>query len=622
MIVRLFFLFVLFFTYSNSLEIKAEKNQYDFRDFKVYHDKENQKELKDFLKDRSLFKNIEKTNLGIKKYPIWTYGKISNKTQKELNLILSNPRAGIDFLDVYVLKNGKLLKHHVLGDMNLQEKREILYRKSLFKLEILPNEEYEIISKYKSFGSIDINFIVMEEKNFIEFASKESNIFGFVVGFVFLMLILLLYINYAFPSKINIIYFFIIFGSLSIQFSVAGLFYQWGLNPYFNTIISWSFGNVAAGLIGLFPVYYFNLKNILPKTTYLLCFLSTIIFTLSVIFLFYPYKNDLLYLAPIANIIFLIISVILLFVSIKLFLKKVDGYKIYLLGNSLFLVCVVYFIFGLLSIVPTNYLFYLSLSIGSFVNVVFLGLLIVSNLLKMKQEKEKAMDMINEYSKLSTLGQSMINIYHQWKEPLNHIFYSINNIMAAKEFKDPRLDAIIDDGLAQIKNTALQMTNTSKNFLEVYKDKDYKESVDLLNSIQTVLRIFDKQSDDLKVQININMQEIYSLKTNKYLLSNIFMAIFENIFKTFKLRKIKNPILNINVTKENSMFIIKISDNAKGIKEYPINSIFEKDLSNSKSTGLGLFLVKSILTIKLDGDIKAENTNEGACFIIRIKDNN
>ena len=622
MIVRLFFLFVLFFTYSNSLEIKAVKNQYDFRDFKVYYDKENKKELKDFLKNKSLFQSIDKTNLGIKKYPIWTYGKISNKTQKELNLILSNPRAGIDFLDVYVLKNGKLLKHHVLGDMNLQEKREILYRKSIFKLEILPNEEYEIISKYKSFGSIDINFIVQEEKEFIQFASKESSIFGFVAGFIFLMLILLLYINYAFPSKINIIYFFIIFGSLSIQFSVAGLFYQWGLSSYFNTIISWSFGNVAAGLIGLFPIYYFNLKNILPKTTYLLYFLSAIIFILSAMFLFYPYKNDLLYLAPIANIIFLLISVILLFVSIKLFLKKLDGHKIYLLGNSLFLVCVVYFIFGLLSIVPTNYLFYLSLSIGSFVNVVFLGLLIVSNLLKMKQEKEKAMDMINEYSKLSTLGQSMINISHQWKEPLNHIFYSINNITAAKEFKDPKLDKIIDDGLAQIKNTALQMTNTSKNFLEVYKDKDYKESVDLLNSIQTVLRIFDKQSDDLKVQININMQEIYSLKTNKYLLSNIFMAIFENIFKTFKIRKIKNPILNINVTKENSMFIIKVSDNAKGIKEYPINSIFEKDLSNSKSTGLGLFLVKSILTIKLDGDIKAENTNEGACFIIRIKDNN
>jgi signal transduction histidine kinase len=305
-----------------------------------------------------------------------------------------------------------------------------------------------------------------------------------------------------------------------------------------------------------------------------------------------------LYLAPIANIIFLLISVILLFVSIKLFLKKVDGHKIYLLGNSLFLVCVVYFIFGLLSIVPTNYLFYLSLSIGSFVNVVFLGLLIVSNLLKIKEEKEKAMDMINEYSKLSTLGQSMINISHQWKEPLNHIFYSINNITAAKEFKDPRLDKIIDDGLAQIKNTALQMTNTSKIFLEVYKDKDYIESVDLLNSIQTVLRIFDKSINELSIMISINMQEKYQINTNKYLLSNVFMAIIENMIKIFKSRNIKNPKININISKKNNSYIIEICDNAQGIKEYLINSIFEKDFTNSNSTGLGLFLVKDILTIK------------------------
>ena len=620
MIIRLFFLFVLLFTFSNSLEIKDEKNQYDFRDFKVYHDIGNQIELKDFLKDKSLFKNTEKTNLGIKKYPVWTYGKISNKTQKELNLILSNPRAGIDFIDVYILKDGEVLKHHILGDMNLQEKREILYRKSIFKLEILPNDEYEIISRYKSFGAIDINFIVQEEKNFIEFASKESTIFGFVAGFVFLMLVLLLYINYAFPSKINIIYFFIIFGSLSIQFSVAGLFYQWGLNSYFNTIISWSFGNIAAGLIGLFPIYYFNLKNILPKTTYVLYFLSAIIFVLSATFLFYPYKNDLLYLAPIANIVFLIISGILLFVSIKLFLKKVDGYKIYLLGNSLFLACVVYFILGLLSIVPTNALFYLSLSIGSFVNVVFLGLLIVSNLLKIKNEKEKAMDMINEYSKLSTLGQSMINISHQWKEPLNHIFYSINNIMAAKEFKDPKLETIIDDGLLQIKNTALQMTNTSKNFLEVYKDKEYEESVDLLNSIQTVLRIFDKDINNLNIMININMQEKYQINTNKYLLSNIFMAIIENMIKVFKARNIKNPKISIDISKNDDNLVIQICDNAQGIKELPINSIFQKDFTNSNSTGLGLFLVKSILTMKLDGDIKAQNTQEGACFMISLKE--
>lgn len=286
MFFRILFLSFIIAIFADCLEIKDEKSQYDFRDFKIYQDKENQKELKDFIKDKSLFQSIEKTNLGIKKYPVWTYGKISNKTHKELNLILSNPRAGIDYIDVYILKDGEVLKHHILGAMNLQEKREILYRKSLFKLEILPNEEYEIISRYKSFGAMDINLIVQEEKDFIEFSSKESSIFGFVAGFVFLMLILLLYINYAFPSEINIIYFFIIFGSLSIQFSVAGLFYQWGLTSYLNTIISWSFGNVAAGLIGLFPVYYFNLKNILPKTTYVLYFLSAIIFALSTIFYF------------------------------------------------------------------------------------------------------------------------------------------------------------------------------------------------------------------------------------------------------------------------------------------------------------------------------------------------
>ncbi len=65
--------------------------------------------------------------------------------------------------------------------------------------------------------------------------------------------------------------------------------------------------------------------------------------------------------------------------------------------------------------------------------------------------------------------------------------------------------------------------------------------------------------------------------------------------------------------------VIQICDNAQGIIEFPINSIFEKDLTNSNYTVLGLFLLKDILTMKLNGDIKAKNTQNGACFSINIR---
>ena len=618
MLVRALFILLFIFSYANSFEIKEDKNTYNFDDFKVYYDKENQKTITDFIEDKSFFKKSENTNVGIKKHLVWTYGKIVNKTSTIKQLILTNPRAGVDFIDVYVLKDNKIVAQHILGDMNPQNTREILYRKSSFELILPKNGEYEIIIRYKSFGAIDINLIVQDEHKFISDISKESSSFGFVAGFAFLIIIIMLYINQAFPSKVNIIFFFIVLSSLTTQLSVSGVLYQIGLNPYINTIISWSFGNIGAALIGIFPIFYFNLQKLMPKSTVVLYFLSFLIVLLSFVFLFYPLKNDLLYLAPYANITFFIISFLLIYISLYLTMKKIDGYKIYLLGNSLFLMSVLYFILGLLGLVPTDNLFYLSLGIGLFLNILCLGLLIISNLLKMKNEKDDALILLNEYSKLSSIGQSMINLSHQWKEPLNHIYYAINNIQAAKEFKDPDLENIIDNSLEQIKQTANHMTNTGENFLNIYQDKSHIENVNIINSIKTAFIIFKKQLDELDILFIIDADDKYFIFTNKYLLANIFVIIFENIIKIFQLRKIQNPQVYISITQDNNIIKIIICDNAGGIKEFPINSIFEKDLTSSESTGLGLFLAKTILKLKLNGDIKADNLADGACFTITL----
>jgi two-component system, sensor histidine kinase LadS len=69
-------------------------------------------------------------------------------------------------------------------------------------------------------------------------------------------------------------------------------------------------------------------------------------------------------------------------------------------------------------------------------------------------------------------------------------------------------------------------------------------------------------------------------------------------------------------TNYESKLEIKISDNAVGIKITPIDSIFDKDLTQSNSTGVGLFIAKSILNMKLNGDISVENIKNGACFTI------
>lgn len=597
-----------------ALSIDKTQNYYDFNDFKIYQDKHGILSKNNVLMFKSEFEKNQKTNIGIKKYPVWTFGKIINNTEVEQRLVFVHPRAGIDFMDIYVYKDNKLIKEFKLGDMNPLENRIIESRKSNFFIPLEPKNEYEVFIKYKSFGAIDINLEVYQPKIYANIVKNESMYFGLIIGGISLILIILVVLMIYFPSVSTTLFFFILLGSAGIQLSVAGVFYEMGLNSYINTIISWSFGNIAAAFIGIFPIYYFKLKSILPKTTLVLKVLSYILILLSCSFLIYPFYNEILYLAPLANILFFIITLVLVFVSFKLYIKKVDGYKIFAFGNGLFLLCIIYFIFGLLGIVSTNKLFYFSLVFGTFINIFCLGYLIFANLIKIKKDKEEALLMINAYSKLSSVGQSMINLSHQWKEPLNHIYYAINSIQAAREFKDKDFDKILDNSIRQIKDTASHMTNTGKNFLSLYEDKTYEEKISVKTSIESVLIIFKKQIDELNLELDLKLQDGIFLNTNKYLLANIFMAIIENAIKIFKQRKIKNPKLSITIKKEIERIIIEISDNAGGIKEAPINSIFEKDMTNSNSTGLGLYLVKNILTLKLNGDVIVQNKDVGACF--------
>lgn len=620
--IKIFFCFFLLLLELQAFEIKEIKNTYNFNDFTIYEDTHKSLYINDIVKIKNEFKKSNKTNTSIKKYPIWSYGKILNNTNTTQRFIFTNPRAGVDFMDVYIVQDEKLIKKFELGDMNPLENRTIQSRKSNFLFELEVNTEYEFFIRYKSFGAIDTNLEIYQPKFYANIVKKESMNFGLIIGFVTFILIVLLLLLFYFPSVSTTLFFFILLGSVAIQLSVAGVFYEMGLNSYLNTIISWSIGNIAAAFIGLFPIYYFNLKKIMPKMTKVLILLSSLLIALSLSFFFYPFHNELLYLAPFANLLFFIITLVLVYVSINLYIKKIDGYKIYIFGNLFFLLCVVYFILELLGLVSTNKLFYSSLIFGTFVNIACLGYLIFSNLMKIKKEKDEALILLNKYSKLSTIGQAMINISHQWKEPINHIYYSINNIQAAKEFKDPNLEDIINKSLQDIKNTTLYMQDTGRNFLSLYEEKSLIEDIDIVNIIHFSTNILKNELDKLNVDLKIDIQIKVILYTDKYLIANVFLVILENSIKIFKQKKIKKPYIHFVVKQDETKIQINICDNGGGIKINPIENIFKKDYTDSNSSGIGLYLAKNILNVKLNGDIFAKNTDNGVCFEIIIEKNN
>ena len=103
-----------------------------------------------------------------------------------------------------------------------------------------------------------------------------------------------------------------------------------------------------------------------------------------------------------------------------------------------------------------------------------------------------------------------------------------------------------------------------------------------------------------------------------------FLQVLLNIFKNAMdaLESIPNEkYIFVDIYKEDTSLIIKIKDNAGGIKEDIIKIVFEPYFTTkhqSQGTGIGLYMSEEIITKHMDGVLEVENTSyefEGENFI-------
>lgn len=226
-------------------------------------------------------------------------------------------------------------------------------------------------------------------------------------------------------------------------------------------------------------------------------------------------------------------------------------------------------------------------------------------------EDKKAEKMRREFS---------ANVTHELKSPLTSIngYAELIATGIAKEddvnkfakiiYKEGnRLLEIIDDIL---KISRLDENNFDKDFVEV----DIGEVVNA--TIEKYLRLTDNK--EIKV---INNIKSYKIKTSKSLFYDLVSNIYEN---AIKYNKVGGTITVSYDLGENSYFL-SIADTGVGIAPADTKRIFERfyvvDKSrkrNQKSTGLGLSIVKHIVSY-LGYNIRVESKlNEGTKFIIEI----
>lgn len=240
---------------------------------------------------------------------------------------------------------------------------------------------------------------------------------------------------------------------------------------------------------------------------------------------------------------------------------------------------------------------------------------------RVSKEVEKNLfnqELIQEKSRLASMGELLDIIAHQWNTPLANI--KIVAELLKIDFEEGRVDKnYIDEASQKVISKIDHLNYTLTEFRNFLRPKSNLEKISLNRILQSVQIILGenllKQKIDLIIDIPDNIFiEIYS---NEFI--NVFVSLISNSTEAFISNKVFNKEIKISSEIENDKVFIYIEDNAGGIAPDSLEKVFDKEFTTKdKGTGVGLYLVQTILE-KMNAQIQVKNVNSGCMFTISLK---
>jgi PAS domain S-box-containing protein len=255
------------------------------------------------------------------------------------------------------------------------------------------------------------------------------------------------------------------------------------------------------------------------------------------------------------------------------------------------------------------------------------------NLTLEEKVKEEALKIVAQErillqrNKLAAMGEMLNGIAHNWKQPLNALGMTIQNIEVSHIVGELN-DASIKDAVKDCMRLIMQMGQTINDFSMFISNDKQEKSFDLKNTLQESLDIMSPELASMNIGFSLQADDAddLNIKSHEGELKQIVFSFINNAKDALADKMVKNPEfdgghIQIELSKKNESFEITICDNAGGIPQDIMHRIFEPYFTTKeqgKGVGLGLYMGKLIIEEQLYGKLKVENINEGARFSITL----
>jgi C4-dicarboxylate-specific signal transduction histidine kinase len=236
------------------------------------------------------------------------------------------------------------------------------------------------------------------------------------------------------------------------------------------------------------------------------------------------------------------------------------------------------------------------------------------------QELRYKEQMLLQQNRLAAMGEMINNIAHQWRQPLNILGLSVQQM---RMFYDNGLfsQEYLHESVNKSMDLINHMSRTIDDFRDFFKPDKEKSGFTIHDMVTRAISLVEDSFRNSHINIEIDVQANPSITgfPNEY--SQVLLNILVNAKDVLLERRPDNAKVTVTLTEEGCRAVVIVADNAGGIAEEIIDKIFEPYFTTkgpNRGTGIGLFMSKIIIEKNMDGRLSVRNSAEGAEFRIEV----
>jgi len=243
----------------------------------------------------------------------------------------------------------------------------------------------------------------------------------------------------------------------------------------------------------------------------------------------------------------------------------------------------------------------------------------LGTILDLTQIKQKE-QLLFQQSKSAAMGEMISNIAHQWRQPLNALSLTIQNIYYSYESNELDIKQL-KRSTDKAEKLMLSMSQTIDDFRDFFKPNKIHEEFNISSTINKTIDLISASYKNSNIVLIKTLEEKLIIHGPSNEFSQVLLNILNNSKDAIQTNNILNPNVSITSYYNNDVAIIEIEDNAGGINPNIINKIFEPYFTTKAQdigTGIGLYMSKMIIEKSMHGKIDVSNTMQGVKFTITL----